>query len=66
MLQNTTKQKDYAKKKQVSPGRRRTRDLRRVKATHFPLHHATIATMVGEINWIQQFFAHEILPVDFV
>ena len=41
--QNKTKQNDYKKKKKVSPGRSQTWDLRRVRATHYPLRHATKA-----------------------
>ena len=41
--QNKTSTK---KRKEVSPGRSRTQDLRRGRATHCPLRHAIIATAV--------------------
>ena len=47
-----TKQNDYKKRLQVSPSRSRTRDLRRGRATHYPLRHATIAKTVRQINCI--------------
>ena len=49
---NKTKQNDYEKKEKVSPGRSRTRDLGRVRVTHYPLRHATIAKIVCQINCI--------------
>ena len=48
---NKTKQSDYEKKKKVSSGRSRTRDLGRVRVTHCPLRHATIAKIVCQINY---------------
>ena len=50
LKRNKTKQNDYEKKKKVSPGRRRTQDLRRVRETHYPLRHATTAKTVRQIN----------------
>ena len=47
---NKTKQNDYEKKKKVSPGGSRTRDLRRVRATCYPLPHATIVSIIFQIN----------------
>ena len=49
---NKTKQSDYEEKKKVSSGRSRTQDLRRVRVTHYPLCHATIAKIVRQINCI--------------
>ena len=45
----TKKQKTnrLRKKKKVTPGRSRTRDSRRVRATRYPLRHATIAKTMG-------------------
>ena len=46
---NKTKQNDYEKKKKVSPGGRRTWDLWRVRATRYPLPHATIVNIICQI-----------------
>ena len=49
--QNKTKRLMTTKKrKKVSPGKSRTRDLRREMVTHNPLPHATIADDVCQIN----------------
>ena len=48
--QNKTKQNDYEKKKKFSPGGSQTRDLRRVRATCYPLPHATIVSIIFQIN----------------
>ena len=50
--QNKTKQNDYEKKKNVSSGSCGTKDLRRVRATHYPSRHATIAKTARQINFI--------------
>ena len=47
---NKTKQNDYEKKKKVSPGGSRTWDLWRVRATRYPLPHATIVNTICQIN----------------
>ena len=47
---NKTKQNENKKKKKVSLGRSQTRDLQQVRATHYPLHHETIATTICQIN----------------
>ena len=57
---NKTKQKDYEKKKIVSPGRNRTGDLQRERATHYPLRHAATTRTYCQINCIEHFCAHEI------
>ena len=44
---NKTKQNE--KKKKVSLGRSQTRDLQQVRATHYPLHHETIANTISQI-----------------
>lgn len=46
--QNKTK----SLRKKVSPGRSQTRDLQGVRATHYPLRHASIAKTVCKINCI--------------
>ena len=51
-LKEGTKQhktKWLQKKQKVSRSRSRTRDLRRVRAMHYPLHHETIANTVRQI-----------------
>ena len=40
----TKQNKKTTKKKKVSPGWSRTEDLQRVRATHYPLRHATIVS----------------------
>jgi len=55
-----TKQNDYEKKKKVSRGRSRTRDLRRVMVTHYPLRHATIAESIHQIIVFNIFVPGEI------
>ena len=50
LKKNETKQNDYEKKKKVSPVGSRTRDLPRVRATCYPLPHATIASIIFQIN----------------
>ena len=47
-----TKQLRKKKKKYVSPARSRTRVLRFVRTTHYPLRHATIAETARQINCI--------------
>ena len=46
---NKTKQNENEKKKKVSLGMSQTRDLQQVTATHYPLHHETIATTICQI-----------------
>ena len=50
LKRNETKQNDYEKKKKFSPGGSQTRDLRRVRATCYPLPHATIVSIIFQIN----------------
>ena len=47
--QKKQNKKTTKKKEKVSPGRSRTRDLRRVRATHSPLRLTTIVQTVGQL-----------------
>ena len=53
-LEKETKQNKATSKKTktVSSDRSRTQDLGRVRVTHYPLRHATIAKIVCQINCI--------------
>ena len=61
---NKTKQNNYKKKEKVSSSESRTRDLWRVRATRYVLHHATIANVRCQLYLT--FFCLEILLVDAV
>ena len=52
LKRDKTKQNDYKKKKKVSHGKSRKRDLRCVRETRYPLHQATIAKTACQINCI--------------
>ena len=46
------KNKQLQKKKKISPGGSRTQHFWRVRALHYPLRHATIISIICQINCI--------------